>query len=70
MTAAERPSLQALEMHGTGTSLGDPIEMGAACAVIGQVRMHVLPLYLCTEACGRGSTDHASHPNYESSPLM
>lgn len=23
----------ALEMHGTGTALGDPIEMGAACAV-------------------------------------
>ena len=23
----------ALEMHGTGTTLGDPIEMGAACAV-------------------------------------
>ena len=22
-----------LEMHGTGTALGDPIEMGAACAV-------------------------------------
>ncbi len=38
MTAASQPSLQALEMHGTGTSLGDPIEMGAACAVIGQVR--------------------------------
>ena len=37
MTAAGQSSLQALEMHGTGTSLGDPIEMGAACAVIGQV---------------------------------
>lgn len=23
-----------LEMHGTGTPLGDPIEMGAACAVL------------------------------------
>ena len=23
----------ALEMHGTGTALGDPVEMGAACAV-------------------------------------
>ena len=22
-----------LELHGTGTALGDPIEMGAACAV-------------------------------------
>ncbi len=26
--------LAALEMHGTGTALGDPIEMGAACAVL------------------------------------
>ena len=39
LAAAERSALQALEMHGTGTSLGDPIEMGAACAVIGQVRL-------------------------------
>lgn len=29
--------LRSLEMHGTGTALGDPIEMGAACAVLGQV---------------------------------
>lgn len=26
--------ISALEMHGTGTALGDPIEMGAACAVL------------------------------------
>ena len=26
--------LSGLQLHGTGTSLGDPIEMGAACAVI------------------------------------
>ena len=24
----------AVEMHGTGTSLGDPIEIGALCAVL------------------------------------
>ena len=23
-----------LQLHGTGTALGDPIEMGAACAVL------------------------------------
>ena len=27
-------SVTALEMHGTGTPLGDPIEMGAAVAVL------------------------------------
>ena len=26
--------LQGLQLHGTGTALGDPIEMGAACAVL------------------------------------
>ena len=41
MMAAKHSTLQALEMHGTGTSLGDPIEMGAACAVIGQVEPHI-----------------------------
>jgi 3-oxoacyl-(acyl-carrier-protein) synthase/acyl carrier protein len=27
-------SVQLLELHGTGTALGDPIEMGSACAVL------------------------------------
>jgi acyl transferase domain-containing protein len=27
-------TISALEMHGTGTSLGDPIEVGAAFAVL------------------------------------
>ena len=26
--------MAALEMHGTGTALGDPIEIGAVCAVL------------------------------------
>ena len=36
MEAAEMlPSeMTALEMHGTGTALGDPIEIGAVCAVL------------------------------------
>ena len=36
MEAAEMlPSeMGALEMHGTGTALGDPIEIGAICAVL------------------------------------
>ncbi len=33
-----------LEAHGTGTALGDPIEMGAAAAVLGQGRTKENPL--------------------------
>ena len=29
----DQASLKAVEMHGTGTALGDPIEIGAICAV-------------------------------------
>jgi Beta-ketoacyl synthase, C-terminal domain len=38
-----------LQMHGTGTPLGDPIEVGAAAAVM-QVR-----LILARHACSAGS---------------
>lgn len=31
---AEPDQVTGLEMHGTGTALGDPIEMGAATAVL------------------------------------
>ena len=35
LAAALEPSaVQSLEMHGTGTALGDPIEVGAASAVL------------------------------------
>ena len=34
--------LRGVEMHGTGTALGDPIEMGAACAVL-QARTQTAP---------------------------
>ncbi len=35
-------ALRGVELHGTGTALGDPIEMGAACAVL-QARTHPCP---------------------------
>ena len=35
--------VKGLEMHGTGTALGDPIEMGAICAVL-EVAFFIDPL--------------------------
>lgn len=37
-----------LEMHGTGTALGDPIEMGAACAVLQVYGTH---MHLTDSSC-------------------
>lgn len=36
--------LKALEMHGTGTALGDPIEIGAICAVF---KVSIAELTVC-----------------------
>ena len=39
-------------MHGTGTALGDPIEVGAACAVLGQVRLQLACFSVPKRFCG------------------
>ncbi|NER45916.1 MAG: amino acid adenylation domain-containing protein, partial [Symploca sp. SIO1A3] len=45
--AQVKPSeISYLEAHGTGTSLGDPIEVNAAAAVLGQERAPEQPLWL------------------------
>lgn len=49
-------SLAGIEMHGTGTALGDPIEMGAACAVL-QVTAPMAPPPNC---CGRSCKSYVT----------
>ena len=49
-----------LQMHGTGTPLGDPIEMGAAAAVLVDGARRSLPLGLSTAKCWIGHTEAAA----------
>jgi hypothetical protein len=46
-----------LEMHGTGTSLGDPIEVGAACAVVLPSRIKRGPLTLWAAKASHGHAE-------------
>ena len=41
--------VEGLQLHGTGTSLGDPIEVGAAAGAPGQLRLCAPDL--CTRRC-------------------
>ena len=48
-----------LEMHGTGTALGDPIEIGAASEVLTSTRtgeQGIKVLFAFWYACGRGAS--------------
>ena len=56
------------EMHGTGTALGDPIEVGAACAVLLQqqkVRRGPLTLAAAKSTCGHGDCSRADRASAE-----
>ena len=75
VAAASLPAtrLSLLSMHGTGTSLGDPIEVGAALAVLMHKRkgghlavtegctLSSLPASTCLPACLRAVLDNAAN---------
>ena len=56
--ASTRPlEVRALEMHGTGTPLGDPIEVGGAMSVLGQaetLRLHAIKTNMGHAECAAG----------------
>jgi acyl transferase domain-containing protein len=56
----EPAEISYLEAHGTGTSLGDPIEVNAATAVLGQERSLEQPLWIGTVKTNIGHLESAA----------